>query len=57
MIWVEEAHYAAMAYIPFAGTRGFVVAAGPVTINLVCEEIAGTVSVWDTSLTAIFVAQ
>jgi hypothetical protein len=41
--------------VPFGATRGFVVAAGSTTFNLVCNEPSGTVSVLDTSLTAIFV--
>ncbi len=45
----------AMLSVPFAATRGFVAAAGSTTFNLVCNEPSGTVSVNDTSLTAIFV--
>ena len=41
--------------VPFGATRGFVVAAGSTTFNLVCNEPSGTVSVLDPSLTAIFV--
>ncbi|CAG7857285.1 hypothetical protein MCAMS1_02054 [biofilm metagenome] len=40
--------------MPFAGTRGFVVAAGSTTFNLVCSG-SGLMDVHDTSLTAIFV--
>jgi hypothetical protein len=56
LIVVEEQQIAAMRHVPFAGTRGFtVVAAGPVTINLVCDEISGDVNVGDSSLTLMFV--
>jgi hypothetical protein len=41
--------------MPFAGTRGFLVAAGSTTFNLVCTTGSGTMDVIDTSLTAIFV--
>ena len=41
--------------MPFGATRGFDVAAGSTAFNLVCNEPSGTVSVLDTSLTAIFV--
>jgi hypothetical protein len=56
-ILVEEQSVAAMSRVPFGGTRGLVVdAAGPVTINLVCNEVSGNVSVENSSLTAIYVA-
>jgi hypothetical protein len=42
-------------FIPFSATRGFIVAAGSTTFNLVCDEFAGNVEVEDSSLTAIFV--
>ena len=42
---------------PFALTRGFNVAAGPFTVNLVCSGPTGVTAVRNTSLTAIFVAQ
>jgi hypothetical protein len=45
----------AMIYIPFGATRGFSVAAGMHTINLVCEEAYGDTAVGDSELTAIFV--
>jgi hypothetical protein len=44
-----------MLYVPFAITRGFSVAAGSVTINLVCDEFSGDVLLEDSALTAIFV--
>ncbi len=46
----------AVNFVPFAGTRGFDVTAGPNTFNLVCEEFSGDVSVEDSSMTAIYVA-
>ena len=56
-ILVEEQAVGAMSRVPFGVTRGLVVAAaGPVTINLVCNEVSGNVSVDSSSLTAIFVA-
>jgi hypothetical protein len=57
MIVAEESSAFAMHFVPFGATRQFAVSAGPVTINLVCDEFAGNVSVDDTSLTAIFVPQ
>lgn len=42
-------------FMPFSATRGFVVAAGSTTFNLVCNEFAGNVEVGDSSLTAIYV--
>jgi hypothetical protein len=53
---VEERQVGSMRHVPFAGTRGFTVAGGPVTINLVCDEVSGDVHVGDTSLTLMFVA-
>jgi len=42
--------------VPFGATRGFDVAAGSTSFNLVCNETTGSnVTVLDTSLTAIFV--
>jgi hypothetical protein len=56
-ILVEEQAVGGMSRVPFGATRGLVVdAAGPVTINLVCNEVSGNVSVENTSLTAIYVA-
>jgi len=57
LISAEEASATpdAMLSVPFGATRGFVVAAGSTTFNLVCNEPSGTVSVLDSSLTAIFV--
>jgi hypothetical protein len=52
---------AAMIRVPFAGTRGFTVAApGPFIVNLVCRLdpfTSGTVDLRDSSLTAMFAAQ
>jgi hypothetical protein len=56
LILVEEATNVTMRHVPFAGTRGFTVAAGAVTINLVCEEISGDVRVGDSNLTLMFLA-
>jgi hypothetical protein len=42
-------------YVPFANTAMFVVSPGSVTLNLVCREFQGDVSVVQPSLTAIFV--
>jgi hypothetical protein len=42
---------------PFALTRGFSVAAGAFTVNLLCSGPVGFTAVRNTSLTAIFVAQ
>lgn len=44
-----------VSYVPFATTRGYSVDQGSTTFNLVCDEIQGTVSISDTSLTAIYV--
>jgi hypothetical protein len=44
-----------LSYVPFASTRGFDVAAGDNTFNLVCHESTGTVRVGDSSLTALYV--
>ncbi len=41
----------------FGAVRGFEVAAGRFTANLVCDEFAGDAIVSDTSMTALFVAQ
>jgi len=51
-----ETTAAATTFTSFAGTRGFSVAAGSHTFNLVCDSNGGTVAVGDTNLTAIFVA-
>jgi hypothetical protein len=56
LIIAGETAVGAMNFVPFGGTRGFDVAAGANTFNLVCDEFAGTTNVEDTSLTAIFVA-
>ena len=50
----ESAVDSGINFMPFAGTRGFVVASGSTTFNLVCTG-SGTVDINDTSLTAIFV--
>jgi hypothetical protein len=44
-----------LSFIPFASTRGFDVAAGDTTFNLVCHESVGDVRVGDSSLTALYV--
>jgi hypothetical protein len=49
--------YASQAYIPMAGTRGFAVSKGTFTVRLVCERLLGAISIHDTSLTALYVAQ
>jgi hypothetical protein len=57
LILVEESSVASMRRVPFGGTRVFTVTgAGPVTINLVCEETSGDVIVANSSLTLTFVA-
>ena len=43
-------------FLPFAGTRGFVVSPGQRTFNLVCDMVSGSVKLRDSSLTAIFVS-
>jgi hypothetical protein len=43
-------------FLPFAGTRGFDVAPGPNTFNLVCDMVSGSVKLRDSSMTAIFVS-
>lgn len=47
----------AMLYVPFGSTRGFDVAAGTTTFNLLCDRVLGTVGVWRPHLTAIYTAQ
>lgn len=42
--------------IPFGATRGFSVAEGTTTFNLVCDEFSGDVALFDSSITAIFVS-
>jgi hypothetical protein len=46
-----------MEFVPFAATRGFNVAAGNHTFNLVCEEAGGEVRVWRTFMTATYAPQ
>ncbi len=49
-----------MKHVPFGATKGFNVAAGPVTVNLLCDAFfapAGNVVLNFPTLTAIFVAQ
>ncbi len=56
LILAGESAVAATTFVPFSGTRGITVpGGGPVTLNLVCDEFSGTVSVSDTQMTAIFV--
>ncbi len=42
-------------FMPFAGTRAFVVSAGSTTFRLVCDEVSGVTAVLFPHLTAIFV--
>ena len=44
-----------MSHLPFGATRGFSVAAGTHTINLVCEEAFGDTAIGGVEVTAIFV--
>jgi hypothetical protein len=47
-----------MEYVPFSGTRGFNVPAGPTTFNLLCQRNAsGNVGGENAQLTAIYTAQ
>lgn len=55
LIIAGEESVAAIEWAPFSGTRGFSVGAGAVTINLVCDEFAGEVTISDTHMTALFV--
>jgi hypothetical protein len=48
---------ASQAYIPMAGTRGYNVSPGTFTVRLVCVRVAGSISINDTSLTALYVPQ
>lgn len=43
-----------VTYVPYSATRGFMVAAGIDTYYLVCDAFAGTPSISDTHMTAIF---
>jgi hypothetical protein len=43
-------------FMPFASTRGFTVAPGANTFNLVCDVISGSVKLRDSSMTAIFIS-
>jgi len=40
-----------------SGTRGFTVSPGTFTVLLVCQTVAGTISMHDTSPTAMYVPQ
>ncbi len=44
-----------MSHVPFGATRGFSVAAGTHTINLVCEEAFGETAIGGSEVTVIFV--
>ncbi|MEZ5288676.1 MAG: hypothetical protein R2712_28485 [Vicinamibacterales bacterium] len=44
-------------YVAYAQTRGFTVAAGTSTINLICQMFAGSGRLFDANMTALFVAQ
>lgn len=46
-----------LAYDAFGMTRGFDVTPGTFTVNLVCDVFSGTVTLEDSNLTAVFVAQ
>jgi hypothetical protein len=54
VIRTREQAAASYDHVPFAATRGFVVAAGSTTFNLVCNGPT-TIHIDDSSLTAIFV--
>jgi hypothetical protein len=53
----EAAAGSFMLYVPFGSTRGFDVAAGTTTFNLLCDRAAGTAGVWRPHLTAIYTPQ
>jgi hypothetical protein len=46
-----------MHYVPFSTTRGFDVAAGNTTFNLLCSKVAGTVNLWRSFMTATYSPQ
>jgi hypothetical protein len=48
---------ATAVYAPFGATRLFDVTPGPLVLNLVCREDSGTISVENSHLTAVFIAQ
>jgi hypothetical protein len=56
LILTSEIAVDSIDFAAFAGTRGFDVAAGSHTFNLVCDASAGTAAVADTNMTALFVA-
>ena len=45
----------ALLFTPFGATRAFSVGAGTTTFNLVCSLLAGSASVLDAAMTAIFI--
>jgi hypothetical protein len=53
---VDEGVANAMDVVPLGMTRGLAVSAGTHTINLVCTEFTGDVSLGDSSLTATFIS-
>jgi hypothetical protein len=54
----DAGHNDGRPYLPFGATRGYLLgAAGTFTVRLLCTKNAGTVSVRDTNLTALFVAR
>jgi hypothetical protein len=46
-----------MHYVPFSTTRGFNIAAGSTTFNLLCSKVAGTVNLWRSFMTATYSPQ
>ena len=56
-LYAREASVDAVHYVPFATTRGFTVAAGSTTFNLVCDEQSGTVGLWRSFMTAMYTRQ
>jgi hypothetical protein len=51
----ETGGVGAVRFMPFGATRAFSVGAGTTTFNLVCSLFAGTISVEDPVMTAIFI--
>jgi hypothetical protein len=51
----DSGHSEGHPFLPFGATRGFFPGAGTFTVYLACIEEAGTVSVSDTNLTALYV--
>lgn len=55
IIGADEGAVTFTGFLPFGGTRGFAVAAGAFTVNLICDLAVGAVDIRDSSLTAIYV--